>query len=121
VTGAAERFPAGGKVEWEANENGYRPFLSAGDEQAAASLGPDDVPQLIDALTDEDDFVKAHVLLTRLSGVEYESFPTWNGLALTMDAEGAVSIDPAQRERLAYRWQRWWAADPRPPSLPADD
>ena len=122
MTDGAARFLSAGQVEWEANEEGYMPYLpSEDDEQAAARLGLDDVPELIDALGETESFVKAHVALTRVTGVEYESFPTWNGLALTMDAGGSVSIDPAQRVLLARRWRQWWASDPRPSSLPPGD
>jgi hypothetical protein len=122
VTDGVARFLSAGHVAWEANEEGYMPYLpSEDDEQEAARFGLDDVPELIDALDETDSFVKAHVALTRVTGVEYESFPTWNGLALTMDARGRVSIDPAQRELLARRWRHWWTIDPRPSRLPPGD
>ena len=102
-------------VEWEGNEAGLKPFLSPEDERA---LGAVDVPALLDALEDEDRFVAAHVALTRRSGVSHETFPTWNGLAVTLRASGEASVDPAQRARLAERWRRWYASDPQPERLP---
>jgi hypothetical protein len=118
VSDGAARFLSPDEVEWEGNEAGYQPFLSPADERAAAGLGAGDASALVDALADGERFVKAHVGLTRLSGVEYESFPTWNGLELALHADGDVSIDAEQRARLAHRWRQWLSSDPRPDRLP---
>lgn len=118
MSDGAPDFLSSDEIEWEGNEAGYEPFLSSRDERAAAGLEADDASALVDALADNEHFVKAHIGLTRLSGVEYESFPTWNGLQLSMGADGKVSIDPEQRDRLVRRWRQWLSSDRRPGSLP---
>ncbi|MEK7311089.1 MAG: hypothetical protein AAB382_03880, partial [Chloroflexota bacterium] len=61
------------------------------------------------------------VILTKLSGVEYQSLPAWNGLEVVLAADGTVSIDPAQQPILIERWQRWYQTQPHPTALPAAD
>ena len=118
MTDAVARFLSPDAVEWEGNEAGYQPFLSARDQRAAEGLDAHDAAALVDALADREHFVKAHVGLTLLSHVEHESFPTWNGLELELPAGGGVAIAAEQRERLADRWRRWLGGDPRPDRLP---
>lgn len=106
-------------VRWEGTYRGFWPTL---DEKLFAHLDADDpgaVAILLEALSAEDHFVAAHVILTRLSGVEYSAFPEWNSLRVHLQTDGSVDIDPDQRFELARRWALWQHADPRPRTLPA--
>jgi len=77
--------------------------------------------QIIEALSDKDLFVSAHVLLTQISGLEHQVFPKWNGLELDIAADGTVTVDSEQRFDLARRWERWFHSEPRPKTLPSGD
>jgi hypothetical protein len=105
------------EVRWTGTYVGLEPTTTGADEVAAR--GADAVPDLLAALDDPETFVAAHVLLTRASGVRYESLPTWNGLAVELQPDGAAVVDPAQRLGLAERWRRWSSGEPRPERLPA--
>jgi hypothetical protein len=103
---AVGRLLAAGDVGWDGTDLGLMPRLSDDDERLARQLDKGDIPALLDALDRQETFVKAHVLLTRLTGVEHETFPTWNELAVDIRADGSVQIDPSQRPGLAERWRR---------------
>jgi|KBSMisStandDraft_5_1062788.scaffolds.fasta_scaffold2285425_1 hypothetical protein len=107
-------------VRWSGTRFGLLPTLSQ-EAEAIVSEGEAVVPTLLNALADADRFVSAHVLLTKISGVEYETFPSWNGLEVDIAADGTVTIDSEQRFELARRWERWFHADPRPKKLPSGD
>lgn len=100
------RLLAGGDVNWDGTDLGLTPRLSDDDERLARQLDTEDIPAVLDALDRDETFVKAHVLLTRLSGVEHETFPTWNGLAVDIRSDGSVQIDSSQRPALAEWWRR---------------
>lgn len=106
------------EVRWEGTDSGLAPELVGDTSNSIRAQGEAALPQLIQALSDKDLFVAAHVLLTQLSGVEYQTFPAWNGLEVTIAADGAVTIDPDQRFDLARRWERWSTSAPRPTMLP---
>jgi hypothetical protein len=103
---AVGRLLAAGDIGWDGTDLGLMPRLSDEDERLAQQLDQDDIPALLDALDRQQTFVKAHVLLTRLTDAEHETFPTWNGLAVDITADGSVQIDPAQRSALAEQWRR---------------
>lgn len=105
-------------VAWEGTEAGFTPILGGDNPEAILKLEKNAIRGLIDALCDEALFVCAHVLLTQISGIEYEAFPTWNGLIVEMASDGTVTIDAKQRHDLAARWGRWYATEPRPQVLP---
>ncbi|HEY0063817.1 MAG TPA: hypothetical protein VGC21_16995 [Telluria sp.] len=106
------------RITWTDSLLGWVPLLSCRRNDFPGALDNAAIPELIQALGDEKHFVTAHVLLTQLSGVRFESTPAWNGLAVQTDGAGAVTIDPAQRAALKQRWQRWFIASPRPATLP---
>ncbi|SHG53398.1 hypothetical protein [Massilia sp. CF038] len=106
------------RVTWTEVSLGWVPLLSSRRNDMPGALEVAAIPELIQALGDEKHFVTAHVLLTQLSAVRFESLPTWNGLTLHNNADGAVTIDPAQRGALKQRWQRWFVTSPRPATLP---
>lgn len=104
-------------VTWNATYDGFAPRLS---ERAATALRADEetISMLLALLPDPDKFVLAHVGLTQIAGLEYSTFPTWNGLNIHLEANGRVTINPEQRHELSKRWQSWYASSPRPPVLP---
>ncbi|MBI5656239.1 MAG: hypothetical protein HZC44_05230 [Geobacter sp.] len=108
-------------VRWHGTRAGFTPEMTGEKAMAVAGMGDQVVPQLLALLDDEQAFIAAHVLLTRISGVEYQPFPLWNGLALNIAADGTVTVDPAQRFVLARRWGRWYSSRPRPALLPSED
>jgi hypothetical protein len=105
-------------VRWAGTLFGLSPRLT-GEAAALLEMGEGALPALIEALSDPRRYVGAHVALTGLSGVEHESFPTWNGLAVVLAADGSLSIDPAQRPVLIERWRRWYQTRPHPDTLPS--
>ncbi len=109
------------EVRWEGTDVGLMPELVTGQSEAISSLNEGAIPDLIEALSDRELFVVAHVLLTRVSGVEYTAFPAWNHLAVEIGADGSVTIDPEQRHRLAAAWRQWCKSNPRPRRLPLVD
>ena len=110
-------IPANDAVRWNGNRFGLLPTLSEEAERAALA-GEEVIPALLHALSDPERFVTAHVLLTDISRVSHETFPTWNGLEVSLRPDGETEIQSGQRRRLARRWQRWFGEEPRPDSLP---
>jgi hypothetical protein len=78
------------------------------------SRGESILPALLRSLSDPERFVTAHALLTRITGVPHETFPTWNGLNVTLETTGEVAIESTQREQLAKRWRDYFRDHPRP-------
>lgn len=104
-------------VRWNGNYFGLLPKLAGSAAELASRPEKEIIPALIDALSDPEMFVAAHVLLTFLSGVEHSTNP-WNGLEVDLRPDGAVHIDPEQRRQIQTRWRRWYEASPRPRELP---
>jgi hypothetical protein len=104
-------------VRWDGTRFGYLPTLSE-EAESIVKEGQAVVPILLDAIADPHRFVTAHVLLTKLTGVQYDTFPSWNGLEVNLQANGAVSINPDQRHGLARRWELYFHTEPRPNMLP---
>ena len=112
-----QQIPTNDAVQWHGTRYGLHPALS--DEAEAVRMQGDAIiPALIVALGDPDRYVTAHVLLTRLAGVQYDTFPAWNGLDVELRADGKVIIDPDQAPVLAARWRVFDAMDPKPDMLP---
>jgi hypothetical protein len=114
---SATDIPRNDAIEWSGTRYGLLPTVSD-EAERLATAGEAIVPALLHALADPERFVTAHVLLTRISGVSYETFPTWNGIQVTPTADGATEIDAEQRQGLARRWQLWYREEPPPDSLP---
>lgn len=106
------------KISWTTSLLGLVPLLSSRRNDFPGALDASAIPELIQALGDEKYFVTAHVLLTQVASLRFEASPTWNGLAVDLDPDGAVTIDRAQRTALKQRWQRWFISSPRPAQLP---
>jgi hypothetical protein len=108
-------------IKWEGTYAGLTPILIGERAKQLSEMGDQVTPELLAALTNEDVFVAAHVILTQLSGIEYQAFPAWNGLVVDIAADGTVTIDPDQRFNLVRRWERWYDTEPRPRVLPSGD
>lgn len=108
-------------VVWEADFAGLAPTVTGGEARRILEADESPIADLLPALSDPEKFVAAHVLLTRLTRVDYESFPTWNGLAVDIAADGTATIPSGQCHTLARRWHRWHQTTPRPNQLPGDD
>ena len=107
-------------IKWEGTYAGLSPILIGEKAKQLAEMGGQAIPELISTLSNEDVFVAAHVLLTQLSGIEYQAFPAWNGLAVDIASDGTVAIDPDQRFDLVRRWEKWYQTKSRPKVLPPD-
>ncbi len=94
-------------VQWTGDYVGLMPTLSGNSANAMQHASESDMSDLIRALEDPLRFVAAHVLLTKLSGVQYQTFPKWNGLTVEIDSDGQSHYDPQQRFDLARRWLSW--------------
>ena len=105
-------------VTWDGTYLGLTPIVDSEKSDRISLLGDQVIAELIAKLSDKNAFVAAHVFLTQLSGVEYEAFPTWNGLKVEILADGTVNIDPDMRFDLARRWDRWYQTKPRVKTLP---
>jgi hypothetical protein len=111
-------IPDNDSIQWDATRFGLLPILSVETEQVI-QRGEAPVPVLLEALLDPQHFVAAHVLLTRITGVRFETFPTWNGLTVEIRADGSVNIESEQRHQLSRRWHVYFQTEPKPDMLPA--
>lgn len=106
-------------IQWDGTYVGLMPRLATERANRLLTLGEAAIPSLLAALDDAERFAAAHVLLTRISGVEFEAGAgQYNGLRVELLANGAAKLDPAQRAELAARWRKWSVATPRMPRLP---
>jgi len=117
---SATDIPTNDAIQWHGTRYGLMPSLSEEAERIVRQ-GEVAIPALMHALRDPDRFVTAHVLLTRITGVQHESFPSWNGLEISLESNGEVEFAADQRERLARRWQRWYSVEPPPDALADED
>jgi hypothetical protein len=106
-------------IRWDGTPIGLVPTVVGDSARQLLASGSAAVPHLVSALEDESKFVTAHVLLTLLSAVEYQTMP-WNGLVIELSAGGEARIDPRQRFELVRRWRAWQQATPRPRTLPSE-
>jgi len=104
-------------VRWDGTSFGLMPTVVSTAGQQLLASGAPAISHLIDSLDDESRFVVAHVLLTHLSGIEYQTIP-WNGLNIELLDNGEVRFDTSQRFELQRRWQQWHRSSPHPRSLP---
>ena len=113
-------IPNNNSVRWDGTRFGILPILSD-DAEKIMNTGKAAVPALLHALDNPHLFVTAHVLLTKISALQYETFPSWNGLSVDIEADGSVNIPSDQRFVLESRWRKWYQASPRPQKLPDAD
>jgi len=110
------------EVTWEGIYIGLTPRLDRETVERLSENVASAVPELIARLSNEGTFVAAHELLTQLSGIEYEAFPTWKCCqGSRFEQTATCEPDLVQRFELARRWKRWARTDPRPSVLPAAD
>lgn len=106
-------------IRWDGTYVGFIPTIVSDVARQLLTIGNAAVPRLVSALEDESKFVAAHVLLTLISAVEYQTMP-WNGLEINLSANGETNTDAHQRFALARRWRAWQQATPHPRSLPSE-
>jgi hypothetical protein len=119
-TRQARRLVAGltqADVQWNFGTLGIMADLEGDRARQLARIGMPAVPELIKALADEARYASAHAILTQISEVEFQSIP-YNGMYVNCSADNKLLLRPEERFRLARRWQRWYAASPRPRTLP---
>ena len=109
------------EFDWEGTETGYTPILVKGNLDEILECKENTFDDLIMYLSDDKLFISAHILLTWVTGIEYEAFPLWNGLKVELSANGTVSINSAQRYDLGERWKKWYQTKRRPKLLPPVD
>lgn len=109
-------IPDNSALQWSGTRYGLFPTFPE-EVEKIINEGESAVPVLLDALNSPQLFVTAHVILTRITGVRHETFPSWNGLEVHIPATGDVEIDVEQRHRLAERWRMYYGTKPRPASL----
>lgn len=108
-------------IRWEGTFVGLAPTVLNEKAKGLLETGEKGISALLKALSDPEKFIAAHVLLTQMTGVEYETTPTWNGLSVDMEADDSVNISSDQRFVLENRWRKWYQASPRPQQLPDAD
>jgi len=106
-------IPTNDAVRWQGTRFGLIAELSD-EARGLLTRGESILQLLLEGLSDPRRFVTAHVVLTRITGVPYETFPAWNGLEVTVEANGDVTIDSSQREQLELQWRRYFQDRPRP-------
>ncbi len=104
-------------IRWDGSLIGLLPTVVGDSARQLLTLGTAAIPPLISALNDDSKFVVAHVLLTLISGVEYQLTP-WNRLEVDLLSNGQAKVDATNRFELARRWTEWQQITPHPPSLP---
>lgn len=110
-------IPSNNVVSWNGTRFGLTPLLSVQAEHILKK-GQTMVPVLLNALSDPERFITAHVLLTKITGVQYDSQDSWNGLQIDIEADGNTRFNPDQRQELARRWKQYFETQPTPDKLP---
>ncbi len=105
-------------IQWDADFVGLSPTLKGNTAKRLMELGDQAISDLVEVLSDPGKFVTAHVILTQLSRVDYQTCPAWNGLVVDIAADGSTNIDPDQRLNLARRWELWYHTKPHSNTLP---
>jgi hypothetical protein len=104
-------------VSWDGQYIGIVAHLRSERAKRLAAIGEPAIPALIHALGNERQYASAHAILTDISRVQH-TFVPYNGLRVNFTADGKRVFYPDDRPVLARRWQRWYAARPRPRALP---
>ena len=90
-------------------DGGFLGLVVQLDNPAANALrkqGPSANPVLLEALGNKDKFAAAHVLLSQINDVPGTySASDWNGMRVTLFADGRVDFHPEQAKQLAADWQ----------------
>jgi len=93
-------------IQWDGTDAGVWPWVVGESERWLLEAKCDPTTLLFQALEDPDRWVAAHVLLTRRSfGKPFvANSGSYNGLRVTLLADGSVQIDPEQRARIRKQW-----------------
>jgi hypothetical protein len=94
-------------IHWDGMIGG---LLAEVEGDAAKSImardDPAAIPLLMRALTDEDKFVAAHVLLSTLTRIRGKvNASTWDGLHVTLNANGTTEFRTSDMPELLQQWQ----------------
>ncbi|HDZ22257.1 hypothetical protein LCGC14_0274960 [marine sediment metagenome] len=93
-------------VVWDGTYVGLQPTIKGDVATRLLGLGDRAAPALRQALASPDKFASAHVLLTKIGGLGYKSSAShWNGLQVTLHADGTVDLHPQQIDTIRAMWQ----------------
>jgi len=91
-------------VKWDGTFVGLLPEFN-GPTLALQKIDEPIEPLLVEALLDEERYVAAHVLLTdRTKGSWTDTAKHWNGLSVHLYADGSVSYEGNDRNKLHQQW-----------------
>jgi hypothetical protein len=95
-------------VKWDGTLLGLDPQIVRPASVELESLGDAAVPHLLRALHDPQRYAAAHVLLTRIAGEPYSADAEgWNGLRVSLHADGRVDVFAEDIPALAQKWDAW--------------
>lgn len=112
-------------VRWDGNVFGLYPNFSGASKKIIDDR-PANFDELVAALDDEDRYIAAHALLSRLSGhligqqaggidpvtgnalpATMDAIEKFNGLRVDLLADGTVVIPTNQQSEIASKWKAW--------------
>ncbi|MHC4202085.1 MAG: hypothetical protein ACYSU0_19005 [Planctomycetota bacterium] len=94
-------------IEWDGNLIGLWPSVNGEVARQLLDLGPEATKALVGALADPERFAAAHVLLTKIGRKEHGiSASEWNGLRVTLHADGTEDLHPDQIESIRSMWAK---------------
>ena len=95
-------------IRWDGDWIGLNAFIEGKSEKQALQ-DHKKIPnsELVKLLADKDRWVAAHVLLTYRANLEYKrSASKWNGLKVSLYADGTVGIDQEQQHEIKRFWKK---------------
>ena len=100
-------------IYWDGDFMGLTPSIVGYPSQELLNYDDDEVMHnLMRSLKKRDQFVAAHVLLTKKSGVDYLiNECMWNGLHVEIEHTGKTSFLTDDMEILFEAWQSWFSDD----------
>lgn len=94
-------------IEWDGNTVGLWPSVHGDVARQLLDLGSGATQALVGALADPKRFAAAHVLLTRIAKKGHRiSASEWNGLRVTLHADGTKDLHPGQIEDIRRMWAK---------------
>jgi hypothetical protein len=100
-------------VQWDGTYVGLMPRITGTAASGLVSVGPPAYPALMAALRDAKKFAAAHVVLTTIRQGRYTSSAShWNGLRVTLKANGRTILYPEQRPDLQRYWRHQLGVTP---------
>ena len=105
--------PDNSRVHWDGDFGGLTPEIASSETQEIRADPARAKVALLDALSNPNRFVTAHVLLTKLFADRYlRNARTWNGLHVNMLSEDTVEYDMADVPKLARQWrEKLWGGN----------